>query len=88
MSHTKPDIAFAVSVVSQFMHALSKEHMEAVHQILRYLKGTLGLGLFFWKNSKRSIEAFTDADWAVSGWIEDLQLVIVHLYGKSSHVEE
>jgi Reverse transcriptase (RNA-dependent DNA polymerase) len=30
LSHTRPDIAYAVSVVSQFMHAPSEQHMEAV----------------------------------------------------------
>ena len=45
LSHTRPDIAYAVSVVSQFMHEPSEEHMNAVFRILRYLKGTLGKGL-------------------------------------------
>ncbi|KAH9796154.1 retrovirus-related pol polyprotein from transposon RE1 [Citrus sinensis] len=66
LSHTRPDIAFAVSVVSQFMHAPCEEHMEAVYRILRYLKGTPGKGLLFKKNEARSVEAFTDADWAGS----------------------
>jgi hypothetical protein len=30
LSHTCPDIAYAVSVVSQFMHQPSKDHMEAM----------------------------------------------------------
>ncbi|KAA0066521.1 Retrovirus-related Pol polyprotein from transposon TNT 1-94 [Cucumis melo var. makuwa] len=40
LSHTRPDISFAVSVVSQFMQAPYKKHMEAVNRILRYLKNT------------------------------------------------
>ncbi|PON83175.1 hypothetical protein TorRG33x02_210090 [Trema orientale] len=69
LSHTRPDIAFAVSTVSQFMDSPCEAHLEAVYRILKYLKGTAGRGLFFKKNSKRSIEAFTDADWA--GDIDD-----------------
>ena len=38
LSHTCPDIAFAVSVVSQLMQSPYKKHLEAVHKILRYLK--------------------------------------------------
>ena len=38
LSHTRPDIAYTVSVGSQFMHSLSKEHMDAVYRVLRYLK--------------------------------------------------
>ena len=42
LSHTRPDIAFVVSVVSQFMHSLCEVHMEVVMKILRYLKRSLG----------------------------------------------
>lgn len=66
LSHTRPDIAFAVSMVSQFMHSPYEEHLDAVYRILRYLKGTPGKGLFFTKNEKRDIEVYTDADWAGS----------------------
>lgn len=62
LSHTRPDIAFPISVVSQFMHAPDEEHLEAVYRILRYLKGTPGKGSFFKKTEQRSIEAYTDAD--------------------------
>ncbi|KAM7491063.1 hypothetical protein LguiA_033984 [Lonicera macranthoides] len=66
LSHTRPDIAFAVSMVSQFMHSPCEEHLEAVYRILRYLKGSPRKGLFFRKNDKRGIEVYTDADWAGS----------------------
>lgn len=66
LSHARPDIAFSVSLVSQFMHTLYEEHLEAVYRILRYLKGTPGKGLFFKKNEQRSIETYTDVDWAGS----------------------
>ncbi|KAK3036194.1 hypothetical protein RJ639_030264 [Escallonia herrerae] len=63
LSHTRPDIAFAVSLVSQFMHSPHEEHLEAVYCILRYLKSSPGKGLFFKKNEQRNLEAYTDADW-------------------------
>ena len=66
LAHTRPDIAFSVSVVSQFMHASYKEHLEAVHRILRYLKATPGKGLFFKKTNDKDVAIFTDADWAGS----------------------
>lgn len=44
LSHTRPDIAFAVSVISQFIHAPGAAHFEAIFRILRYLKGTPGKG--------------------------------------------
>ena len=47
LTHTRPDISFAVSVVSRYMDDPRKDHKDAVYQILRYLKGALGKGLIF-----------------------------------------
>lgn len=66
LSHTRPDIAFAVSVVSQFMHDPRSTHMEAVSRILRYLKGCLGKGLLYTRQGNVQVEGYTDADWAGS----------------------
>ncbi|KAH9753027.1 protein kinase domain-containing protein [Citrus sinensis] len=66
LSHTRPDIAFAVSVISQFMHSPCKEHLEAVYKVLKYLKKTPGKGLLFKKNNNMQVEVYTDADWAGS----------------------
>ncbi|XP_050117549.1 uncharacterized mitochondrial protein AtMg00810-like [Malus sylvestris] len=66
LSHTRPDIAYAVSVVSQFMHSPSEAHMDAVTRILRYLKMAPGRGLIFSKNDHLNVEGYTDADWAGS----------------------
>jgi hypothetical protein len=40
--HTCSDIAYAVSVVSQFIHSPCESHMKAVERILRYMKSSLG----------------------------------------------
>lgn len=72
LSHTRPDIAYAVSVVSQFMHCPSEAHMNAVTRILRYLKFFPGKGLIFTKNGHLNVDGYTDADWA--GNISDRKL--------------
>jgi len=64
LSHTRPDISYAVSMVSQFMHCPSKDHMDAVVRILRYLKSAPGKGIMFSKNDHLDVEGYTDADWA------------------------
>ncbi|KAL5758013.1 hypothetical protein ACOSP7_020624 [Xanthoceras sorbifolium] len=66
LSHTRPDIAFPVSTVSQFMNSPNEEHMGAVLRILRYLKMTPGQGICFKKSEDRDVRIFTDADWAGS----------------------
>ncbi|XP_040967354.1 uncharacterized mitochondrial protein AtMg00810-like [Gossypium hirsutum] len=60
---TKPDIAFVVNKVCQFMHNPLDMHFKAVKRILRYLHGTLDHGLHFTKNSKLLLERFSDASW-------------------------
>ena len=62
LSHTRLDIAYAVSVVSQFMHSLNKEHMNVVYRVLRYLKFYPGKGLFFERNKNYEIAGYADAD--------------------------
>ena len=44
---TRPDIAYVVHLLSQFMAATCTTHHAAVLQILRYIKGTLFKGLYF-----------------------------------------
>ena len=62
LSHNRPDICYAVSIVSQFMHCPSEEHMDVVVRILRYLKSAPGRGLLFSKNNHLEVERYIDAD--------------------------
>ncbi|KAM2879538.1 hypothetical protein FF1_015021 [Malus domestica] len=64
LAHTRPDIAYVVSVVSQFMHSPSVDHMAAVMRILAYLKSAPGKRVLYRKHGHLIIEGFTDADWA------------------------
>ncbi|CAM8947373.1 unnamed protein product [Rhodiola kirilowii] len=60
---TRPDIAFAVNQVSQFMHKPTSAHWVDVKRILRYLKGTITYGLLYTPSSL-SLTAYSDADYA------------------------
>ncbi|CAN6685111.1 unnamed protein product [Malus baccata var. baccata] len=64
LSLTRPDIAYAISVVSQFMHSPSEDHMAAVMRILSYLKGAPGKRLIFKKHGHLQVKGYTYADWA------------------------
>src|SRR4051812_16736456 len=66
LAYTRPDIAFAMSLVSQFMHCPSEKHSNAVYRILHYLKGSRSKGIVFSKNESRRVEIFTDSDWGGS----------------------
>ena len=55
LSHTRPDIAFMVSLVSQFMNSLREAHLVAVNRILQYLKSTPGKRLYFDKGKQKGM---------------------------------
>jgi histone deacetylase 1/2 len=61
---TRPDISFSVNKVCQFLHAPTTTHWLAVKRIIRYIKGTLQVGLTFKRSSSQLLSAFFDADWA------------------------
>lgn len=48
---TRPDICFAVNFVSRYMEKPTELHVRAVKRIIKYLKGTLNFGLFYFSNT-------------------------------------
>ena len=60
---TRPDIAFAVGVVSRYMSNPGKKHWEAVKGIMRYLNGTRKLCICFGRNGA-CVFGYTGADYA------------------------
>lgn len=60
---TRPDIAYAVNMVSQFCSDPGQRHWEAVKRILRYLRGTTEARLEYSANGTSQLTGYTDADW-------------------------
>ena len=61
---TRPDLAYSVGVVSQFMDSRSDGQLIAAKRILRYVKSTLQFGLLYKPKISFSLYGFTDADCA------------------------
>ncbi|KAF2283298.1 hypothetical protein GH714_001019 [Hevea brasiliensis] len=61
---TRPDISYAIYLVSQFMSAPRSTHFSAVLRILRYIKGTLFYGLHFSATSSLVLSGYSNVDWA------------------------
>ncbi|XP_024178688.1 uncharacterized mitochondrial protein AtMg00810-like [Rosa chinensis] len=72
LTFTRPDIAYGVNLVCQFMHSPTHDHLIAAKRILRYVKGTIDHGIYLRRGDtlcnsiSHSIhmDAFCDADWA------------------------
>ena len=60
---TRPDITYVFSNVAKFCASLSKQHWSVVKRIMRYLKGTLSLGLLYRKDGSDDCIGYCDADW-------------------------
>jgi hypothetical protein len=60
---TRPDLAYAVQQVCLFMHDPREPHLAQIKRILRYVKGTLSLGLHIGTDPVDSLTAYSDADW-------------------------
>ncbi|KAM3327095.1 hypothetical protein P3S67_002221 [Capsicum chacoense] len=58
---TRPDIAYAVEVVSRYMANTGKDHWEAIKWLLRYLRSTSSTSLCF-SNGKVNLQSFVDDD--------------------------
>ena len=61
---TRPDLAFSVNKLSQFLQASTVAQWNACKCILRYVEGTLSHGLFFKPAPFLAREGYFDADWA------------------------
>lgn len=64
LSLTRPDISFAVNKLAQYMQRPTTSHWQSLHRLLRYLSGTINMGLIIHAHSPQSLHAYSDADWA------------------------
>lgn len=61
---TRPDISFAVSVLSRQLHAPTLRHLSLAKRVVRYIAETREQSIFFSSSSSAPLTAFVDSDWA------------------------
>lgn len=74
---TRPDLAYSVHILSQFMQEPRTEHWEAALRVVRYLKGTPGQGILLSADCDLTLQGWCDSDWAacpltrrsLTGWL-------------------
>ena len=80
LSATRPDLAYAVHTLSQFMQRPTQEHWDAGLRVVKYLKGSPGQGILLKSDCDFQLTAWCDSDWAgcpitrrsLSGWLVQL----------------
>ncbi|XP_052299684.1 secreted RxLR effector protein 161-like [Citrus sinensis] len=94
MTLTRPDIAFPVNKLSQFLAVPTIEHWQSCKRLLRYLKGTIYYGLQPYHSGNLQITCFSDSDWAcdrddrrsVASYVVYLGSNLVSWSSKKQHV--
>lgn len=65
LTHTRPDIDYAVGVVSRYMEKPTVMHYQAIKHILRYVQGTINHGVIYCNRfGEEDLVGFTDSDLA------------------------
>ncbi|XP_013632554.1 PREDICTED: uncharacterized mitochondrial protein AtMg00810-like [Brassica oleracea var. oleracea] len=63
LSFTRPDLSYAVHILSQFMQHPLQIHWEAALQTVRYLKGSPSQGILLRSDSDLHVTVYCDSDW-------------------------
>lgn len=64
LSTTRPELSYAIHILSQFMAAPKPAQWEAALRVVRYLKNDPGLGILLSSDSDLSLSAWCDSDYA------------------------
>ncbi|PHU18833.1 hypothetical protein BC332_09984 [Capsicum chinense] len=84
LTHTHPDIAFSVGVISRFMQQPSKVYFGAAKRVLRYIAGTTDYGIWYSQVSNFRLCGFIGSDYA--GSLDDRRSILAHVFTLSSGV--
>jgi hypothetical protein len=66
LTNTRPNICFAVNILSQYLLEPRRVDLVATKHVMRYLKGTLDYGLYYTGDHDLRLYGYTDSDWAGS----------------------
>ena len=64
LTASRPDIMFSVCQRAKYQFCPKKSHLIVVKRIIRYLNGTIGMGLWYPKIRQFLMTSYSDADYA------------------------
>ena len=63
LMNTRTDICFDVNTLSKYLVDPRHVHLVAAKHLMRYLKGTIDLGLYYGRDHDYRLYGYTDSDW-------------------------
>nr|GEW99430.1 zinc finger, CCHC-type [Tanacetum cinerariifolium] len=81
--HTRPDLSYSVGLLSRFMQEPKEQHMKAIKQVLRYVKGTKDYGITYKHNGGNTIQGFSNNSYGVNTQEGKGTIGIIFYYGDS-----
>ena len=60
-NYTRPEIAFSINLLARYSSAPTKRHWNIIKHVLRYLRGTCDMGLFYSKTLEQQFFSYVDA---------------------------
>ena len=78
--HTRPDLSHCIGVLSRYMHSPKASHGAALRQVLRYLRGTQSLGLYYKSNERRGLELIGYSDSSYNSDPDDGKSTTGHIF--------
>ncbi|GJX93663.1 retrovirus-related pol polyprotein from transposon TNT 1-94 [Tanacetum coccineum] len=64
LTSSRPDLIYAVCLCARYQANPTEKHLNAVKRIFQYLKGTINMGLWYYKDTGMSLTAYSNADHA------------------------
>ncbi|KAM1669642.1 hypothetical protein ACFX2K_043717 [Malus domestica] len=63
LTTTRPDMMFVVSLISRYIERPTELQLQAMKMVLRYLKGTFSLGVFYKKGGDEGLMGYTNSNY-------------------------
>nr|GEV60709.1 ribonuclease H-like domain, reverse transcriptase, RNA-dependent DNA polymerase [Tanacetum cinerariifolium] len=81
--HTRPDLSYSVGLLSRFMQEPREQHMKAIKQVLRYVKGTKDYIITYKHDGGNKIHEFSNNSYGVNTQEGKGTTGIIFYYGES-----
>ncbi|RVW99216.1 Retrovirus-related Pol polyprotein from transposon TNT 1-94 [Vitis vinifera] len=84
LTTTKPDLMFPAGLLSRFMSSPSNVHMGVAKRVLKYVRGTTNLDIWYLKTREVKLDGYADSNWA--GSVDDMKSTSSYVFTINSGV--